>query len=173
MSKCSRSPIFVPRYNFTVSTPWHLQLVPLGRWDGTGTIPSMLNPTYFEEEVLANDNVPILKSSIHVRQIVLNGKYQDSVLAPVWYTNKVLKEGFCYSFGRDICPEHCKEFNSRKLQDSLYAFKNYRWQWSPRCLEPQFEHYEVVKDFLLNDPNGFITDVKNKTNVCIILKTLS
>ena len=160
-------------YFYRNSYAWHLQLVPLGKWDGTGAIPSMVNATYFEKEVLASEKVPIPRSSIHVRHFMLNGKYQDAIMAPVWYTNKVLKEGFCYSFGHDICPEHCKEFSSTKLQDSLFAFENYRWQWDPRCLETQFKHYEVVKDFRLREPNGFITDVKNKTNVCMILKTLS
>ena len=160
-------------YFYRTSYSWHLQVVPSGKWDGTRAIPSMVNATYFEKEVLPSEKIPIPRSSVHIRHFMLNGRYQDAVSAPLWYTNKILKEGFCYSFGHAICPEQCTDFDSKKLQDSLFAFENYRWQWDPRCLEAQFKHYQVVKDFLGKDQNGFITDVKNKTNVCDILRSLS
>ena len=160
-------------YFYRNSYAWHLQLVPLGKWDGTGAIPSMVNATYFEKEVLPSEKVPMPRSSIHVRHFMLNGKYQDAVKAPLSYTNYILKEGVCYSFGHDVCPEKCAEFDFSKLQESLFAFENYRWQWDPRCLETQVKHYQVVRDFLLKDPNGFVTDVKNKTTICNILKSLS
>ena len=155
------------------SYAWHLQMVPLGKWDGKDAIPSMVNTSYFEKEVLASEKIPVPRSSIHARHFMSNGSYQDGVVAPLSYTNRVMKEGFCYSFGHKVCPENCAEFNVMKLQESLFEFENYKWEWDLRCLETQFKHYYIVENYLVKNPSGFITDVRNKTNVCKILKTLS
>ena len=152
---------------------WHLQMVPNGKWDGKDAMPSMVDEAYFNNEVLPSEKVPIPRSSIHARHFMMDGKYQDAKQAPVSYTNKIMKEGFCYSFGHDICPERCKEFNLSKLQDSLFSFENYNWQWDPRCLDSQLKHYQAVKNFLNKYPNCFITNVSNKADVCNILQSLS
>ena len=51
-----------------------------------------------------------------------------------------------------------------KLQESLFSFENYKWPWDPKCLETQFKHYHIVENYLMKNPTGFITDVRNKTN---------
>eukprot|EP00795_Rhopilema_esculentum_P006429 gene6429-11872_t len=101
----------------------------------------MVDAAYFNNEVTPNEKLPIPRSSIHARHFMMDGKYQDAVEAPVPYINKVLKEGFCYSFGHEICPENCGEFDPNKIQDSLFAFENYRWQWDARCNATQTKHY--------------------------------
>ena len=155
------------------SYAWHLQTVPLGKYTGQGAIPSMVNATYFEKEVLPSEKIPIPRSSIHARHFMLDGKYKDGVAASLSYTNTQLREGFCFSFGHSLCPEKCKEFDSEKLQDNLFAFENYRWQWDKRCMETQVKHYNLVKAFLYKHPHGFITDVGNRTVVCNILQSLT
>ena len=152
---------------------WHLQVVPLGKWDGKGAIPSMVDAAYFDNEVLPSEKIPIPRSSIHVRHFMQKGKYHNAVEAPLAYTNKVLKEGFCYSFGMDVCPENCKEFDAMKLQESLFSFENYRWQWDPRCLTTQVTHYAIVKNFLRLYPHEFIVKVTNRKEICTILNELS
>jgi len=155
------------------SYAWHLQTVPLGKYTGQGAIPSMVNATYFEKEVLPSEKIPIPRSSIHARHFMLNGKYHDPAPAPLWYINKQLREGLCYSFGHSICPEKCKEFDSKKLHDSLFAFENYRWQWDERCMETQVKHYDLVKAFLSRHPDGFMTAVGNRTVLCNLLQSLA
>ena len=152
---------------------WHLQVVPLGKWHGQGSIPSMVDAAYFNNEVTPNEKMPKPRSSIHARHFMMDGKYQDSVEAPVSYINKVLKEGFCYSFGHEICAENCREFDPKKIQDSLFAFENYRWQWDPRCNATQTKHYSVVKDFLKHHSHEFMFDARNKTQVCEKLTSLT
>ena len=46
-------------YFYRSSYAWHLQMVPMGRWDGRDAIPSMVNTTYFETEVLPSEKVPV------------------------------------------------------------------------------------------------------------------
>ena len=102
---------------------WHLQVVPFGNWDGRGAIPSMVSVDYFKNDVLPSEKIPIPRSSIHARHFIQNGIYMDGVEAPNLYVKKLLKEGLCYSYGHQLCPQDCKEFDVERLQDSLFSLK--------------------------------------------------
>ena len=105
-------------YFYRNSYAWHLQMVPAVGWNGKDGIPSMVNATYFQKEVLPSEKVPVPRSSIHARHFMLNGKYQNAVKAPLRYTNggssmvplllshcagflrNALRQGFIHRLGR-------------------------------------------------------------------------
>ena len=159
-------------YNHREAYAWHLQVVPGGKWNGIGAIPSMVNASYFENEVLASEKIPIPRSSVHARHLMVNGKYLDAIIPARSLTNRLIKEGICYSFGFDLCPEKCTEFSSTEIQNSLFAFENYRWQWDTRCLKTQERHYAKVHELVKFYPEQFNLDLKNSSKLCSVLDKL-
>ena len=160
-------------YHHREEYAWHLQVVPAGEWDGSGSIPSMVDASYFENEVLASEKIPIPRSSVHARHIMYEGKYLDGVIPPKAVTDRFMREGLCYSFGFDKCPEKCHEFDKDGIQDSLFAFENYQWQWDPRCYQMQVRHYTKVKELVESFPKQFFFDVTNSASMCNILDGIS
>eukprot|EP00112_Aurelia_sp_Birch-Aquarium-sp1_P022362 Seg628.1 transcript_id=Seg628.1/GoldUCD/mRNA.D3Y31 product="hypothetical protein" protein_id=Seg628.1/GoldUCD/D3Y31 len=142
-------------YHHREAYAWHLQVVPGGKWNGIGAMPSMVDASYFENEVLASEKIPIPRSSVHARHIMHKGKYLDGVVPSKAVTDTFIKEGVCYSFGFEKCPEKCREFNKSEIQNSLFAFENYRWQWDPRCYQMQVRHYTKVNELVKSFPKQF------------------
>ena len=141
--------------------------------DGIRRIPSMVDVSYFENEVLESQKIPIPRSSVHARHIMYKGKYLDAVLPPKAVTDRFMREGLCYSFGFDKCPEKCREFDKDEIQDSLFAFENYQWQWDSRCYQMQVRHYTKVKELVKSFPKQFYFDVTNSASVCTLLDRFS
>eukprot|EP00112_Aurelia_sp_Birch-Aquarium-sp1_P019081 Seg4654.1 transcript_id=Seg4654.1/GoldUCD/mRNA.D3Y31 product="hypothetical protein" protein_id=Seg4654.1/GoldUCD/D3Y31 len=160
-------------YHHREAYAWHLQVVPGGKWNGIGAIPSMVDASYFENEVLASEKIPIPRSSVHARHIMHKGKYLDGVVPSKAVTDTFMKEGVCYSFGFEKCPEKCREFNKGEIQNSLFAFENYRWQWDPRCYQMQVKHYTRVSELVKSFPKQFYFDVTNSSSICTLLDRLS
>ncbi len=151
---------------------WHLQVVPGGKWSGEGALPSMVGPSYFQNEVKDNEKVPIPRSSVHTRHLIYDGKYQDAVIPPPKETNKLLKEGLCYSFGFKLCPKSCSNYDEKAIHDSLFAFENYRWQWDSRCKEKQSIHYQTVHNIMQHEPEQFNLDLKDTNRICSLIDSL-
>lgn len=159
-------------YHHRKAYSWHLQVVPGGKWTGIGALPSMVDASYFETKVLASEKTPIPRSSVHARHVMSQGSYLDGAIPPKSLTNSLLKEGICYSFGFDICPEKCAEFDKARMHNILYEFENYRWQWDKRCHEIQEKHYLIVHKFVKSHPEQFFLDVKNSSTICNVLDKL-
>ena len=159
-------------YHHREAYAWHLQVVPGGKWNGIGAIPSMVNASYFENEVLASEKIPIPRSSVHARHLMVDGKYLDAIIPARTLTNRLMKEGICYSFGFEVCPEKCTEFSSTEIQHSLFAFENYRWQWDSRCFNMQERHYAKVHELVKFHPEQFYLDVQSNLKICSILDSL-
>lgn len=150
-------------YHHRDSYAWHLQLEPNGTWNGDGAIQSMVNASYFENEVLAKEKLPIPRSSVHARHLMYEGKYQDGFIPPKAVTDRLMKEGLCYSFG----------FDKTQIQKSLFTFEIYQWQWDPRCYEMQVRHYSKVHELVKLHPKQFCLDVTSSSSICSLLGKLS
>ena len=159
-------------YHHREAYAWHLQVVPGGKWNGIGAIPSMVNASYFENEVLANEKIPMPRSSVHARHLMVNGKYLNAIVPARSLTNKLMKEGICHSFGFMVCPEKCTEFSSTEIQNGLFEFETYRWQWDSRCYNLQERHYAKVHELVKFHPEQFYLDVKNSSKLCNVLDKL-
>ena len=160
-------------YHHRDAYAWHLQLEPNGKWDGDGAIPSMVNASYFQNEVLAKEKIPVPRSSVHARHLMFDGKYQDGFIPPKSVTDRLMKEGLCYSFGFDQCHDKCLDFNKTQIQNSLFTFEIYQWQWDPRCYEMQVRHYSEVHRLVKLHPEQFYLDVTSSSSICKLMGMLS
>eukprot|EP00794_Sanderia_malayensis_P011885 gene11885-biopygen9521 len=151
---------------------WHLQLVPGGKWNNEGGIPSMVDANYFNNYVKASEKIPIPRSSVHARHLMIGGKYRDAIAPSEKITNSLIREGLCYSFGLKLCPNSCFNVSETVLHDSLFAFENYRWQWDQRCMEMQLKHYQQVNKISHSNPKSFIIDLE-PSQLCSTIRNLS
>ena len=120
---------------------WHLQYV-----KPTRPLNTSVPYDYFFTEVKPEEKIPHLRSSIHVRHFMLNGKYMDAREPTARFVNDTLVEGLCYSFGIKLCGDLCREYNQTNIHVNLFNFENYDWLWDSRCMEKQIEHYKNVAD---------------------------
>ena len=159
-------------YHHREEYAWHLQIVPGGKWTGQGARPSMVSASYFENEVRPSEKIPIPRSSVHARHLMYKGRYLDPAIPPKSLTNSLLKEGICYSFGFEVCPEKCTEFDKSRMHNILYEFENYHWQWDKRCHEMQMKHYAVLRKFIKSHSQEFFLDINNRSTICKVLDNL-
>eukprot|EP00794_Sanderia_malayensis_P012933 gene12933-biopygen10310 len=124
---------------------WHLQLVPLGNWDGKKTIPALVQPNYLKMDIKDGYKIPKPRPAVHARHLYEGGRrvMGQSLVAE---TNLVLREGLCHSFGFKLCPQMCLNFKETAMQEHLFRFEHYSWLWDKRCLNTQELHYDIVRE---------------------------
>ena len=127
---------------------WHLQTVPNGDWNGADLRDGQVDPKYYHTEVKPEMKVPIPRTSVHLRYMILKGVSYDSREPPKEEINQIVKEGLCYSAGFQYCPEQCKKWSQSVVQYHLYSFEFYQWFWDSRCKEEQDKHYRNAKELV-------------------------
>ena len=136
-------------YHHREEYDFHLEMVPNGNWKGEHRRESQQTTEY----ILAIDpkyKIPKPRVSIHARHYKENGIYLagglDLSKEPyATHMKRRLHEGFCFSFGFQLCPHKCNDFNQHTVQVSLYSFEIYDWIWDSRCLREQEKHLKEVR----------------------------
>jgi len=127
---------------------WHLQTVPNGDWNGADVRDGQVDANYYHTEVKPEMKVPIPRTSVHLRYMILKGVWYDSREPPKQEINEIVKEGLCYSAGFQYCPEQCKKWKQSAVQYHLYSFEFYQWFWDSRCKAEQDKHYRNAKELV-------------------------
>ena len=127
---------------------WHLQTVPNGDWNGAELRDGQVDPKYYHTEVKPAMKVPIPRTSVHLRYMILKGVNYDQRIPPKEEVEAIIKEGLCYSAGFQYCPEQCKRWKQSAVQYHLFSFEFYQWFWDSRCQAEQEKHYRNVKELV-------------------------
>jgi len=134
---------------------FHLQIVPNGKWNGERRRESQ-QTAYYINAIAPMYNVPKPRVAIHSRHYLENGVYHSGSfdISREPYASHMrsrIQEGFCNTLGMDWCPNKCHDFNTTRVQLSLYSFEIYEWIWDERCLGEQKKHIDEVKEMMNYD----------------------
>ena len=150
---------------------FHLQIVPDGKWNGERRRESQQTKDYINA-IAPMYKVPKPRVAIHARHYLENGVYHSGSIdiskePYASHLRRRIQEGFCNTIGMDWCPDKCQNFNSSRLQVSLYSFEIYEWIWDERCFGEQRKHIAQVKGMLNYDRSHGIQTFFNEN--CLLV----
>lgn len=151
---------------------WHIQMVPDGDWNGKGWMKEMASLDYIKSEIKPEMKVPIPRTSIHLRYLIVNGVGFNKQAPPVEVIEGYVRESLCFSAGFDYCPESCNMYDRRLTHVNLFSFEYYQWFWDKRCIFEQKKHYKnvnrLVKYYVRHGKDVF--GLKSITELCPLIE---
>ena len=127
---------------------WHIEMVPNDNMNTLKLTHSMASKQYYQKEIDSHLTVPIPRSTIHIRYLILNGVKFEQQEPPLEVMEGFIRESLCYSAGFDFCPKSCRMYHRNKIHKNLFNFEFTSWLWDKRCRKEQERHYKEVKDLV-------------------------